>query len=143
MHLEVVLDERSVHLELVHGFLTWLLKYIIISNNFLSLARNPMFRPKNIYSHNLTEYLRGASMKLLFCIFVLFYAFVATAAGWSFTTVSDTYSGLEGGLDETLQAVFAGNNDVKFIISTGDFEKLETNDGKMQANLMGAITMWK
>jgi hypothetical protein len=59
----------------------------------------------------------------------------ALAESWSFTSVSDTYSGLEGNLDSTLRSAFQNNPDLKFIISAGDFENLATIDNNMQANL--------
>ena len=56
-------------------------------------------------------------------------------ATWSFTTVSDTYGGLEGGLDASLVSAFANNSDIKFIVATGDFENLSTIDSNIQSNL--------
>jgi hypothetical protein len=59
-----------------------------------------------------------------------------TAEPWAFTTVSDSYSGLEGGLQAALRAAFANNPDLKFIVSTGDFENNDVIDAAIQADLL-------
>lgn len=56
---------------------------------------------------------------------------------WAFTTVSDSYSGLEGNLASALRGAFENNADLKFVVSTGDFENLDVIEENMTGDLLG------